>query len=203
MDRLIEGYRRFRANQWQGERARFEAVAEHGQSPQAMIIACSDSRVDPQMIFGAGPGELFVVRNVANLVPPYEKDAAYHGTSAAIEFAVRQLKVRDLVVLGHGMCGGVQALLSDGAAGETDFIEHWVRIAEPARRATEGCAPEERQKACEEATVRLSLANLMTFPWIVEAVIGRRLLLHGAFFDIRHGQLLRLGVDGEFRPVED
>jgi carbonic anhydrase len=203
MERLIEGYRRFRASQWPQERARFEETADHGQSPKAMVIACSDSRVDPQMIFGAGPGELFVVRNVANLVPPYEKDAAYHGTSAAVEFGVRSLKVRDLIVLGHGMCGGVHALLNGGPEGGTDFVEHWVQIAEPAKRATEGCEPAERQKACEEATVRLSLANLMTFPWVVDAVIGGRLALHGAYFDIRHGQLLRLSPDGEFRPLED
>ena len=203
MDRLIEGYRRFRATQWPQERERFETVADHGQNPLALVIACSDSRVDPQRIFGAGPGELFVVRNVANLVPPYEKDAAYHGTSAALEFAVRVLKVRDVVVMGHGMCGGVHTLLHGGPEGGTDYIEHWMQIAAPAARATEGTPPDERQKACEEATVRLSLANLMTFPWVVDAVIGGRLALHGAYFDIRHGQLLRLGPDGEFRPLED
>ncbi len=202
MEKLIEGYRRFRASQWPEARARFETVAEQGQSPRSMIIACSDSRVDPQSIFGAGPGELFVVRNVANLVPPFEKDSAYHGTSAAVEFAVRELKVRDLIVLGHGMCGGVHTLLH-GLDGGSDFIEHWMEIAAPARNATEGAAPEERQKACEEATVRLSLANLMTFPFVADAVIGGRLALHGAYFDIRHGQLLRLGPDGEFRAVQD
>ena len=202
MERLIEGYRRFRTSQWPQERERFEAVADQGQSPKAMVIACSDSRVDPQAIFGAGPGELFVVRNVANLVPPFEKDSAYHGTSAALEFAVLWLKVRDIIVLGHGMCGGVHALLN-GLDGGSDFIEHWVEIAAPAKRATEGAAPHDRQKACEEATVRLSLANLMTFPFVTDAVFGGRLALHGAYFDIRHGQLLRLGPDGEFSAVED
>ena len=203
MDKLIEGYRRFRATQWPQERARFEHVAEQGQSPKALVIACSDSRVDPQMILGARPGELFVVRNVANLVPPYEKDAAYHGTSAALEFGVRSLKVPDLIVLGHGMCGGVHALLNGVSDEGADFVRHWVEIAEPARRATEGEPPEQRQKACEEATVRLSLANLMTFPWVAEAVSEGRLALHGAYFDIRHGQLLRLGPDGTFAPVPD
>jgi carbonic anhydrase len=202
MDTLLEGYRRFRATQWPQERARFEQTAEHGQSPKALVIACSDSRVDPQMILGSGPGELFVVRNVANLVPPYEKDAAYHGTSAALEFAVRSLKVPEIIVLGHGMCGGIHALLHEGPEG-SDFVNHWVEIAAPARRATEGCEPAARQKACEEATVRLSLANLMTFPWVAEAVVGGRLSLHGAYFDIRHGQLLRLHPDGSFRPVEE
>ena len=204
MDRLIEGYRRFRANQWPQERERFENTADAGQAPKAMVIACSDSRVDPQMILGARPGELFVVRNVANLVPPYEQDSAYHGTSAALEFAVRVLKVSELIVLGHGMCGGVHALLHGGPEdGTSDFIDHWMQIAEPAKKATEGAPEDQRQKACEEATVRLSLLNLMTFPWVAEAVVGGRLSLHGAYFDIRHGQLLRMGADGKFNPVSD
>ena len=204
MDKLLEGYRRFRASQWLEERERFETQADKGQAPKAMVIACSDSRVDPQMILGARPGELFVVRNVANLVPPFEQDTAYHGTSAALEFAVRVLEVPELIVLGHGMCGGVHALLhSDSRAESTDFIDHWMQIAEPAKRATEGAPQDQRQKACEEATVRLSLANLMTFPWVAEAVVGGRLSLHGAYFDIRHGQLLRMGPDGQFSAVAD
>ncbi|MFC7540562.1 carbonic anhydrase [Siccirubricoccus deserti] len=124
MDALIDGYRRFRAETWPQQRARFEALAAEGQSPQTMVIACSDSRVDPQMIFSAAPGELFVVRNVANLVPPYMPDAAFHGTSAALEFAVRVLRVRQVVVLGHAQCGGVRALL-EGAPPEA-------RISSPA-----------------------------------------------------------------------
>jgi carbonic anhydrase len=204
VDKLLEGYRRFRASQWLQERERFETLVDNGQSPKAMVIACVDSRVDPQMILGARPGELLVVRNVANLVPPFEQDAAYRGTSAAVEFGVRSLKVSELIVLGHGMCGGVHALLhSDERAGTTDFVDHWMQIAEPAKRATEGAPEDQRQKACEEATVRLSLANLMTFPWVAEAVVGGRLSLHGAYFDIRHGQLLRMGPDGQFAPVED
>ncbi len=114
MDDLIEGYRRFRAGTWQAERSRFEALSRLGQRPRALIIACSDSRTDPQMVFNARPGELFVVRNVANIVPPYGPDDKPHGVSSAIEFAVRSLKVREIVVLGHAMCGGIQALL-DGA----------------------------------------------------------------------------------------
>lgn len=202
MDTLIDGYRRFRAGQYQKERERYEQTADKGQSPKALVIACSDSRVDPQLIFDAGPGELFVVRNVANLIPPFEKDAAYHGTSAAVEFAVRVLKVPQIVVVGHGMCGGIHALLNGAPAG-MDFVAHWVQIAAPAKRATEGIDAEARQTACEHASVRLSLANLMTFPWIAEEVVGGRLSLHGAFFDIRYGKLLRLEADGTFAPVED
>jgi carbonic anhydrase len=204
MDRLIDGYRRFRTGLYPVERERYERTADYGQEPKALVIACSDSRVDPQLIFDAGPGELFVVRNVANLVPPFERDAAYHGTSAALEFAVRSLKVRDIVVMGHGMCGGIHTLLNGAPSGErTDFVEHWMQIAEPAKRATEGIDPEARQTACEHAAVRLSLANLMTFPWVSEAVIAGRLSLHGAFFDIRLGKLLRMGADGVFTALAE
>lgn len=169
-----------------------------------MVIACSDSRVDPQMIFGAGPGELFVVRNIANLVPPYAPDAAYHGTSAALEFGVRILGIEHLVVLGHALCGGVQALLQDPPAEAQDFIQSWIHIGEPARRhSLAHPSAEARQEACEHEIVRLSLANLMTFPWIRDAVAARRLQMHGCYFDIRAGTLLRLGGDGKFAPVPE
>lgn len=114
MEKLIEGYRRFRADVWPAERERYRGLAEKGQRPETMVIACSDSRVDPQTVFGCGPGELFVVRNVAALVPPYSPDGGYHGTSAALEFAVRVLQVKRLVVLGHARCGGVQAMVQGG-----------------------------------------------------------------------------------------
>ena len=117
MDRLIEGYRRFRTEFWPGQRERYEALANSGQSPETLVIACSDSRVDPQTVFGAAPGELFVVRNVAGLVPTYQPDAGYHGTSAALEFAVRVLKVKRIVVLGHVHCGGILAMV-EGAPPE-------------------------------------------------------------------------------------
>lgn len=203
MEELIEGYRRFRAEQWPRERERFEATADRGQSPKALVIACSDSRVDPQMILGARPGELFVVRNVSNLVPPCEHDASYHGTSAAIEFAVRTLKVPHLIVIGHGMCGGIRALL-DGSAAGADFVARWIELAAPAVRETEGLEPlEARLRACEQATVRLSLENLMTFPWIREAVAAGALRLHGAYFDIRQGTLFLLQPDGSFAPAPE
>ena len=199
MDHLIEGYRRFRADIWPAERARYEALAHWGQNPEAMVIACSDSRVDPQTIFGAVPGELFVVRNVAALVPPYERDAGYHGTSAALEFGVRILKVARIVVLGHGACGGVKAM-AFGAPRANDFIASWVEIGRPAVVAA-GEAPEGRLDRIEAEVVRLSLANLMTFPWIAEAVAAGRLSLHGYWFDVHTGVLASVG-EGGIAPVD-
>ena len=203
MDQLIEGYRRFRASRWPEERERFERLSRQGQRPRAMVIACSDSRVDPQMIFGAGPGELFVVRNVANLVPPFAPDSASHGTSAALEFAVRALAVRDIVVLGHAQCGGVEALLEGAPAAVSDFVPTWMAIAEPARRAALQHPVAERRTVCEHETVRVSLANLLTFPWIREAVEAGRLGLHGYFFSVATGVLERLDADGAFVPLAD
>jgi carbonic anhydrase len=198
MDELIEGYRRFRTTAWPGQRALFERLAEDGQRPLAMVIACTDSRVDPGMIFDAGPGEIFVVRNVANLVPPCVPDGSYHGTSAALEFGVLRLGVSHLIVLGHGPCGGIRALLEGAPAPPGDFIGPWMSIAEQARRRVLACAPAERQLAAEQEGVRLSLENLRTFPWIVERVADGRLRLHGAHFDIRTGVLAVLREDGVF-----
>ncbi len=200
MDQLIEGYRRFRAEVWPTERARYEALANWGQSPGAMIIACSDSRVDPQTVFSAVPGELFVVRNVAALVPPYTPDPGHHGTSAALEFGVKVLKVPRLVVLGHGQCGGVKALAVGPPPQARDFIASWVDIAKPAVEAA-GDKPEGRLERIEAGVVRLSLANLMTFPWIAEAVAANRLTLQGYWFDVHSGVLAHVGPDG-LEPVD-
>jgi len=193
MDRLIEGYRRFRDTVWRAERARYEELARRGQSPETLVVACSDSRVDPQTVFGAGPGELFIVRNVAGLVPPYQPDAAYHGASAALEFGVRVLKVRRIVVLGHALCGGVQAMVRGMPAEAQDFVAHWMEIASPVLQGVpdRGDALEHY----EHEVVRLSLANLATFPWIQDAVSSSKLSLHGCSFDIRSGLLSIL--DGE------
>jgi len=199
MDPLLEGYRRFRSEIWPAERARYEALAHWGQSPESMVVACSDSRVDPQMIFGAVAGEMFVLRNIAGLVPPYQPDAGYHGASAAIEFGVRVLKVSRLVVLGHAQCGGVRAMALGAPPEARDFVASWVEIARPALSAGRGGAG--RLDEVEAAVVRLSLANLMTFPWVAEAVNEGRLALHGFRFDIHTGVLLRVEADGE-RPVE-
>ena len=203
MEDLIAGYRRFRAGTWRNERARFDELTRFGQKPRALIIGCSDSRTDPQMVFNAVPGELFVIRNVANLVPPYGPDDQPHGSSAAIEFAVRALKVPQIIVMGHAMCGGIQALLNGAPAELSDFVSPWVRIAEPARRRAMSVPAERRQDLCEHDTVRLSLENLMTFPWIAGAVRAGTLKLQGCFFDIRSGILERLGGDGIFHAIAD
>ncbi len=200
MQALLEGYRRFRTSAWPDRRRLFERLADHGQDPRALVICCSDSRVDPTMIFDASPGELFTIRNIGNLVPPYQPDGAYHGTSAAIEFAVRSLLVRDIVVMGHGMCGGVTALLQGVPPELTDFVGLWVNLAARARQRL-ACDLPDPQRACEQETVRISLENLMTFPWIRSRVEDDSTRLHGAHFDIRSGVLNMLGPDGEFAPA--
>jgi carbonic anhydrase len=203
MEDFIEGYRRFRAGTWRSERARFDELSKFGQKPRALVIGCSDSRTDPQMVFNAAPGELFVIRNVANLVPPYGPDDQPHGISAAIEFAVRALKVPQIIVMGHAMCGGIQALLNGTPAEVSDFVAHWVGIAEPARLRAMSAPVEHRQDVCEHEAVRLSLDNLMTFPWIRAAIGAGKLKLHGCFFDIRSGILEQLGGDGIFHALAD
>ena len=205
---LIDGYRRFRSTGWSAQRDRWAQLAE-GQSPKVMIIACSDSRVDPAQIFDASPGEMFVVRNVANLVPPYERDGSYHGVSAALEFAVTQLQVEEIIVMGHGYCGGCAAALTgqfDAAAhGEGHFIAHWIGMLTPVRDRIRAEHPELDRpafRAMEHEGVRISLGNLRTFPWVAEREAAGTLKLHGAFFAISDGVLHLLDeTSGEFGPV--
>lgn len=203
MDKYLDGYHRFRATRWREYREMFERLGLQGQAPQAMVITCSDSRIDPQMIFGVAPGELFVVRNVANLVPPYAPNADYHGTSAAVEFGVRFLKVSHVIVLGHARCGGVGALMGGRAADTTDFVMPWMQIAAPARARAQalGGDPDTIQRHCEHETVKVSLDNLLTFPWVAERVARGDLTLHGCFFDILVGTLWRLDEAGRFNPA--
>jgi len=201
MDHLIDGYRRFRAEVWPRERERFATLARE-QRPETLVIACSDSRADPAMVFGARPGELFVVRNVAGLVPPYQADGGRHGVSAALEFGVRVLGVRQIVVLGHAQCGGIQALLEGAPEKAQDFVEAWMSIAAPAlERGAEDGAPLD-QEACEMEVVRLSVDNLLTFPWIKARVEAGSLAIDGARFDIHTGVLWRMGADRVFAPVD-
>lgn len=167
-----------------------------------MVIACADSRVDPAMIFDTAPGEMFVIRNVANLVPTYAPDGGAHATSAALEFGVRVLQVTDLIVLGHAMCGGVRALLQGTPPETADFLAPWINIARAARGKVLRCTnPEEAQEMCEHEVVKLALDNLMTFPWIAERVRSGALRLHGARFDIRSGVLEIVDAAGQFAPV--
>lgn len=194
---LIAGFRRFKQRYFVDDRALYERLARHGQSPRAMVIACCDARADPAIVMDCDPGDLFVVRNVANLVPPCEHDDGHHGTSAALEFAVRCLGVKHVIVMGHARCGGIRALmgelrLRDGAG---RFITPWMAIAEEARRAAHEAHAqadaETRAAACERAAIRISLANLMSFPFVREAVEGGRLALHGWYFDLERGELWR------------
>lgn len=200
---LVGGYHRFRETDWARQRDRWSELSQ-GQSPKVMVIACSDSRVDPAQVFDTSPGEIFVVRNVANLVPPFERDGSRHGVSAALEFAVTQLKVSEIVVMGHGSCGGVHAALTDAFAGkqpgEGGFIAHWVDMLDEARDrivAEHGTGPEAIH-AMELETVRVSLANLRTFPFVQEAEAAGTLKLRGAYFAIADGVLHVMGDDGAF-----
>ena len=206
-DRLVAGYHRFHEEEWTRERARWAELAE-GQSPKTLVIACSDSRVDPTRIFDCSPGELFVVRNIANLVPPFEMSKGYHGVSAALEFAVTQLNVPQIIVMGHGACGGVSASLNhafEGAPrGQGGFIAEWVSLLEEERDrivAELGTGPE-AVRALEYACVRVSLANLRTFPGIPEREKAGTLKLRGAHFAIAEGVLYLMDeTTGEFTPA--
>lgn len=207
---LLTGYRRFRAGPYNDQRAQFDALAHVGQSPKIMVIACADSRVDPTRIFDSAPGEMFVMRNVANLVPPYETDGATHGSSAAIEFAVTQLEVDYIVVLGHARCGGITASLTgkfdEAAEGHGAFIGRWMAHIEPARdriRAAQAISPDvDAQQALELAAIRLSIDNLRSFPFVAEREAAGTLDLQGAHFDIADGILRILDpATDRFEPV--
>ena len=206
---LIEGYRRFRRTAWNPRRERWAALRE-GQEPRVMVIACSDSRVDPAQIFDVDPGEIFVVRNVAAMVPPFETTPGHHGVSAALEFAVQFLKVREIVVMGHGLCGGCHAALTRSMhgtePGRGGFIADWIDLLAEAREevvaqhGTEGRAAE---RAMEQAGVKVSLRNLRTFPCVAELEARGKLALRGAFFAISDGVLHLLDEEsGSFAPIE-
>lgn len=192
MKTLIEGYRHFRETYLKWNQPLFKLLAT-GQAPQAMVIGCCDSRVEPALIFSAPPGEIFTLRNIANLVPPYEPDGTCHGTSAAIEFAVKALKIKDIIVMGHSGCGGVKALL-DGRQGE--FVGPWMRIATEAwrhvLRTHDPHDPEALQERCEQENIRVSLRNLRSYPWVAEAEAKGVLGLHGWYFAIEQGRLFIL-----------
>jgi carbonic anhydrase len=204
MERLIEGYRAFKAGRWPQERAHYEELAHKGQSPEYLIIACSDSRADPATIFHARPGELFVVRNVAGIVPPFESDSGHRGTSAALAFAVLQLKVKNIVVLGHAQCGGVEAALDGKLAAGIPFLSAWIGLLAPALEHSAHIHDRaERHRAMERDCIRLSLENLMTFPFVAESVKAGKVVLNGARFGISDGKLEVLDKSsGDFLAIE-
>ncbi|MBV8850537.1 MAG: carbonic anhydrase [Methylobacteriaceae bacterium] len=208
-DRLTQGYRAFLDRRFASERSRYEMLAESGQKPEIMVIGCIDSRVSPEVIFDAAPGELLVVRNVANLVPPYEPDrSTQHGTSAALEFGVQALRVKHIVVLGHAYCGGIRAFADEQEPlSPGDFIGRWMSQIAPAAESL-GPRPqyddETYLRRLEFASVELSLKNLMTFPCVQILVERGKLHLHGAYFGVASGRLLvRDPVGGKFAPVSE
>ncbi|MFN0043513.1 MAG: carbonic anhydrase [Alphaproteobacteria bacterium] len=191
--RLLDGYTAFRKIRLTVEQDRFRNLAETGQRPEVMVIGCCDSRVSPEVIFDAHPGELFVVRNVANLVPPFSRTGLVHGVSAALEFGVQALKVKHIVVLGHARCGGIRAYAGQGAPlSPGDFIGKWMSLIQPAADAVgpQGSRPLNDYLAqLERESVAKTLGNLMTFPWIGDLVARQSLQLHGAYFDVATGML--------------
>ena len=206
-ERLTQGYRAFLGERFSRERKRYQRLAERGQRPEVMIIGCCDSRVSPEVIFDASPGELFVIRNVANLVPPYAPDGHYHGTSAALEFAVQALRVKHIVVLGHAHCGGIRAFADEAAPlSAGDFIGKWMTLIAPAaeRAGPRGGDMPDYLARLERAAIEQSLTNLLSFPDVRQRVESGALALHGAYFGVADGVLLvRDPRDGTFAPVAE
>lgn len=204
---LIEGFLRFRDNRFPSDDVEYLRLFAEGQKPKFLILGCCDSRVDPAIIFDCAPGELFVVRNVANIVPPNEARIGHHGTTAAIEYGVCTLGVEHIVVLGHEHCGGIQTLLQRGGISNPDsFIDDWMRLVESARISVEqdyaGAGEDIRRRACEQRAILVSLQNLLTFPWISERVTAKTLRIHGWYFDVREGQLLGYNASTvQFEPL--
>jgi len=206
--KLLEGYQEFRSGNFLEEKQRYEQLAETGQKPQTMVIACCDSRSAPETIFNAHPGEMFVVRNVANLVPPYGPSHGFHSTSAALEFAVQSLRVKNIIVLGHGRCGGISAALDPDMEplSPGDFIGKWMELLKPTAASivhNDVMTSKERQTALERVSIRHSIENLRTFP-CVSILEGRgKLTLHGAWFDISLGELWTMNSEtGDFSPAK-
>jgi carbonic anhydrase len=205
---LIEGYRTFASQRLPTEQSRYQELSERGQSPAVMLIGCSDSRVSPEVIFDAGPGELFVVRNVANLVPTFQPDENAHGVSAALEYAVQVLKIKHIVVMGHAQCGGIRAFIDDSAPlTPGDFIGKWMAMfIKPGEKVSQR-EHESRQEfttRIEKAAVFRSLENLMTFPFVRNAVERGDMMLHGAYFGVAEGSLFVLDRETkEFRSVRE
>ncbi|MHB1591880.1 MAG: carbonic anhydrase, partial [Sulfuricella sp.] len=197
IEKLVDGFKRFRSNNYEENHALFDRLTKQGQSPKTIVVGCCDSRVDPAIVTDCDPGDLFIIRNVANLVPPFETSGNYHGTSAALEFGVRNLEVENIIVLGHAQCGGIRVLLNQapGAGPQEGFVSSWMKVASHARNRVlsrmHGEPLEKQARACEQEAILVSLDNLLTFPWILERVAQKKLALHGWYFDMEHGELLR------------
>ena len=204
---LVQRYHGWHATTYADNSAWYRRLADEGQRPRAMVISCCDSRVHVTSIFGADTGEFFIHRNIANLVPPYAPDSEQHGTSAAVEYAVRTLHVSHLIVMGHSQCGGISGChaMCSGQAPELDeatsFVGRWMDILRPGYERVAHLPPEEQIPALEQVAVRVSLENLLTFPFVAAAIEARELSLHGLLHDIRTGQLTMIGEDGHFVPV--
>jgi carbonic anhydrase len=182
-DKLIAGYQKFREKYTQSDSLIMDYLSHHGQKPEVMVVACSDSRVDPALILQCDPGDLFVVRNVANIVPPYEIDDAHHGTSAALEFGIKFLKVKHLILLGHSQCGGIQALMENDNKTQNDFISNWVSIVRP--KNIENLNLDQ----CIKSSLNESFKNCQTFPWINQKIKNKELVIHLWYFDIKSGKI--------------
>ncbi len=205
---LLKGYNSFFQKYFTHDTELYSKLSEVGQSPPTLVIACSDSRVDPSIITSSDPGDIFVIRNVANMVPPYDDSSSgLHGVSAAVEFAVKMVQVKHIVVLGHSQCAGINALLNSEHIPATDFISDWVKMGEPAKAKTIARIPEDqpeaRQQCCEKESILHSLENLLSFPWIKKRVEGGELKLHGWYFELRNGSLQQFNAEqGEFVAVD-
>jgi carbonic anhydrase len=200
---LLGGYHRFRSGPYREQRRRWEDLAT-GQEPPVMIIGCCDSRVDPATIFDTRPGQAFILRNVANLVPRYEQGGGLHGVSAALEFAVTKLEVKHIVVMGHGACGGVTAALAGTAREDAEFIGDWIALLDEARDRVLAAKPDDKQRALELEGVKVSLSNLRTFPFVAEREEAGQLKVHGCYFAIAEGSLYELDeTTGAFTAVPE
>ncbi len=208
LKRLLDGFAGFREDFWPDNQPLFDRLVNQGQQPKVLLVACSDSRVDPGILTRTTPGDLFIVRNVAAIVPPYSPDRNYHGTSAALEFGVRGLKVEHIVVLGHALCGGIRALLNEGDAeiAAYEFLGPWTdivrRAADAVRLGVPPNASFDEQRAVEQAAVIVSLGNVMSFPWVREGVAAGTLSVHGWYFDLRTGELYAFDPEqARFEPT--
>jgi carbonic anhydrase len=194
--KMLEGYQSFRQKYALGDESVMQFLSHHGQQPQAMVVACCDSRVDPGVILQCDPGDLFVVRNVANIVPPFEQDAGHHGTSAALEFGICHLEVKHLILLGHSQCGGIQALLQKKPTSHNDFIHSWVSLIE---------SPDCQHSSVDDyakLALNKSHQNCLSFPWLNKKVIAKKLIIHLWFFDIKQGEIFTYSeTSGAYEPL--